>query len=144
MVLQMMNLNKIVVAVKGLILNEGKVLVIQRSFKDEIGGGTWECVGGELEFGEDLEAALIREIKEEVGLNATVEKILFATTFNTDPTRQVVILTYLCKSKHKEVVLSKEHINYRWSTKDQLKLLIPPEIISDFEKYNIFSIEEWI
>ncbi|WP_017435402.1 NUDIX hydrolase [Saccharococcus caldoxylosilyticus] len=138
----MTNANKMVVVVKGLILYEGKVLIVQRAKDDEIGGGTWELVGGKVEFGEDLETALVREIKEEVGLDVTVEKILYATTFKTDPTRQVVILTYLCRSNNRDVVLSKEHIDYRWSTKEQLRLLLTPEIISDFERNNVFSLEE--
>jgi 8-oxo-dGTP diphosphatase len=141
-VLPMTNANKFVVAVKGLILHQGKVLIVQRANDDEIGGGTWELVGGKIEFGEDLETALVREIKEEVGLDVTVDKILYATTFKTDPTRQVVILTYLCRSNSRDVVLSKEHIDYRWSTKEQLRLLLTPEIISDFEKNNVFSLEE--
>ncbi|MBA2872213.1 8-oxo-dGTP diphosphatase [Anoxybacillus calidus] len=133
--------NKMVVVVKGLILHEGKVLIVQRAKDDEIGGGTWELVGGKIEFGEDLETALLREIKEEVGLDVTVEKILYATTFKTDPTRQVVILTYLCRSNNREVVLSKEHMDYRWSTKEQLRFLLTREIISDFERNNVFSLE---
>jgi 8-oxo-dGTP diphosphatase len=136
--------NKMVVAVKGLILHEGKVLIVQRAKDDEIGGGTWELVGGKIEFGEDLETALVREIREEVGLDVTVEKILYATTFKTDPTRQVVILTYLCRSNNRDVVLSKEHIDYRWSTKEQLRLLLTPEIINDFERNNVFSLEELV
>lgn len=137
----MTNSHKIVVALKGVIVNEGKVLIVQRAKGDEIGGGTWECVGGKIEFGEDLETALLREIKEEVGMAVTIEKILYATTFKTDPTRQVVILTYLCSSNSKEVTLSKEHSNYKWVTKDQLRLLLSQEIISDFEKNNVFSLE---
>ncbi|WP_438804679.1 NUDIX hydrolase [Oceanobacillus saliphilus] len=130
-----------VVALKGVIVNNGKVLIVQRAENDEIGGGTWECVGGKIEFGEDLEAALLREIKEEIGLSVTIEKILYATTFKTDPARQVVLLTYLCRSNSKEVILSKEHSNYKWATKDQLRLLLTPEIIRDFEKNNVFSLE---
>ncbi|SFD00146.1 8-oxo-dGTP diphosphatase [Bacillus sp. OV322] len=49
----MTNPNKIVVALKGVIVNEGKVLIVQREKDDEIGGGTWECAGGKIEFGED-------------------------------------------------------------------------------------------
>lgn len=137
----MKNPYKIVVALKGFIVNEGKVLIVQREKDDEIGGGTWECVGGKIEFGEDLETALLREVQEEVGLSVTVEKILYATTFKTEPTRQVVILTYLCSSNSKEAILSKEHSHYKWATKDQLRLLLPQEIISDFEKHNVFSLE---
>ena len=133
---------KIVVAVKGLIINDSRVLIVKRANDDEIGGGTWECVGGKIEFGEDLETALIREIKEEVGLTVTVEKILYATTFKTAPTRQIVILTYLCRSKNTNVVLSKEHSEYQWATKNRLKSLLTPEIVNDFEQNNIFSLEE--
>lgn len=139
----MASANNIVVVVKGIILHEGKVLIVKRAADDEIGGGTWECVGGKIEFGEDLESALQREIEEEVGLHVSVEKIVYATTFKTNPTRQVVILTYLCKSEQKNIVLSKEHSEFLWSRKDQLKLLLAPEIISDFERNNIFSLEGW-
>ena len=75
-------------------------------------------------------------------LDVIVERILYATTFKTDRTRQAVILTYLCRSKNEKIVLSKEHIDYQWSTKEQLKLLLAPEIISDFERNNVFSLEE--
>ena len=134
--------NKIVVAVKGIIVNNGRVLIVKRASNDEIGAGTWECVGGKIEFGEELETALIREIKEEVGLNIIVQKLLYAATFKTDPTRQVVILTYLCKSEATDVTLSMEHLEYLWATKDQLKQLLHPGILADFEKNNVFSIQE--
>lgn len=135
--------NKIVVAVKGLIIvNGGRVLIVKRADNDEVGAGTWECVGGKIEFGEELEAALIREIKEEVGLNVTVEKLLFATTFKTDPTRQVVILTYLCRSEVADVRLSMEHLEFLWANKDQLKQLLNQGILEDFEKNNVFSLPE--
>ncbi|MGX6445827.1 NUDIX hydrolase [Neobacillus sp. K501] len=131
--------NNIVVAVKGVILNKDRVLIVKRADDDEVGGGTWECVGGKIEFGEDLESALVREIEEEVGLNVTVEKILYATTFKTNPTRQVVILTYLCRTDNNTVALSEEHIEYQWATKDQLKLLLAPEIMRDFERNNVLK-----
>ncbi len=134
--------NNIVVAIKGLILNKGKILIIKRAYDDEVSPGDWECVGGKIEFGEDLETALIREINEEVGLSITVEKLLYATTFKTNPTRQVVIITYLCRSDEDTVILSDEHVEYKWATKDQLKEFLIPEILSDFEKNNIFSIKE--
>lgn len=137
----MVNTNKIVVALKGVVVNDGRVLIAQRVSGDETGGGTWECVGGKMEFGEELEAALLREIKEEAGLAVAAEKLLYATAFKTDPARQVVILTYLCSSGSKEVTLSAEHADYRWATKEQLKLLLPQEIINDFEKHDVFSLE---
>lgn len=142
MVMEMSDQNKMVVAVKGLILHKGKVLVIKRADQDDVGAGTWECVGGKVDFGENLEDALIRETKEEVGLDIIVERILYATTFKTDPTRQVFILTYLCRCEESSnVLLSSEHSDYKWSTFKQLKTLLPVSILEDFEKHHVFSLE---
>lgn len=131
--------NKIVVVVKGLILYEGKVLLLKRGADDVTGAGTWETVGGKIEFGERIEAALSREIHEETGLTVDVERILYATTFKTNPNRQVVLLTYLCRSESNEVRLSKEHSDYQWAAIDHLKMLLPKEIIDDFELNDVYS-----
>lgn len=138
----MSDINTIGVAVKGLIINKGKVLIIKRAKDEKVNPGAWECVGGKLEFGEDLETALVRETKEEVGLAITVEKLLYATAVKTKPNKQAVIIVYLCRSDEDTIILSHEHVEYKWATKTQLKKLLLPEIIKDFEKNNIFSLEE--
>ncbi len=135
--------NQIVVATKGVILHKGKILVVQRAPED-VGGGTWECPGGKLDFGEDIEEGLIREISEEVGLNVSVEKLLFANSFKTNPARQIVMLSYLCSTDNDNVILSNEHMDYKWATKNELLSILPSTIIRDFKKYNIFSLQELI
>ncbi|HET6871718.1 MAG TPA: NUDIX domain-containing protein [Sporolactobacillaceae bacterium] len=92
-------------------------------------------------FGETLETSLRREIKEEVGLDVVIENLLYATTFHTDPTRQIVLLSYLCQSKTATVTLSEEHSDYRWATREDARLLLPPEIIRDFENHGVFSLD---
>lgn len=136
----MKNENQIIFVVKGVIINEGKVLILKRSEEEEVGGGTWENVGGKIEFGEELETALMREIREERGLDVRVERILYATTFKTSPTRQIVLLTYLCKTDGKEISISTEHMDYLWATEAQLKVRLPKEILNDFERNDVFSL----
>ncbi|WP_198949164.1 NUDIX hydrolase [Lottiidibacillus patelloidae] len=136
--------NKIVLALKGVIIHKGKVLIVKRSTNAHVGGGTWECVGGKLEFGEGLEEALIREAEEEIGVKITVGRLLYATTFHTSENRQVVIMTYLCECKSNRVSLSNEHSDYCWATKEELKQLLPDNIISDFETNGIFQMKELI
>lgn len=133
--------NTIIVGVKAVILNNGRALIIKRAKSEKIGGGTWEPVGGILEFGEDIEVALRREIKEEVGFTVTINKILYASTFKTDPSRQVVILTYLCETENTNVSLSDEHEEFIWATKEDLKQLLPLNILEDFEKNKVFSLK---
>lgn len=134
----MENENQIIFVVKGVIINEGKVLILKRSEDEEVGGGTWENVGGKIEFGEEIETALMREIREETGLDVRVERILYATTFKTSPTRQIVLLTYLCTTDGKEISISTEHMDYLWATKEQLKARLPQEILNDFERNDVF------
>ena len=132
--------NKIVVVVKGVVLFKNRVLIVKRSESDEIGAGTWENIGGKIEFGEELEDALKREVREEVGLGITVDRLLYAITFKTDQTRQVVILTYKCITDNDKVELSEEHSQYKWATEEEFRELIFPPIIRDMEKYNAFPL----
>lgn len=47
------------------------VLITKRAENSPYAGGLWEFPGGKLEVFESPDAALIREIKEEIGLNIT-------------------------------------------------------------------------
>jgi 8-oxo-dGTP diphosphatase len=132
---------EIIIALKGIVVYKGKVLIIKRSDYDEAFAGIWEIPGGRLQFDEELESALIREVKEEAGIEITIEKLYYAYTFMTSPTRQFVILTYLCKTEQDNVTLSNEHTEYLWASKAELKQNLWPTILSYFEKNNVFSLK---
>ncbi len=57
-----------VVGVGAVILRGGEILLLQRG--NEPARGQWTIPGGVVEVGESLDAALLREIKEETGLEA--------------------------------------------------------------------------
>ena len=61
-------MNKIRVAVAVVINSDNKVLIAKRH-QHLHQGGKWEFPGGKIEKGELPQAALIRELKEEVDLN---------------------------------------------------------------------------
>lgn len=48
---------------------QGRLLVMKRGKYVKNEAGTWEIPGGKVEFGETLEEALRREIKEEIGVD---------------------------------------------------------------------------
>ncbi len=129
--------NQIVVAVKGVIIRDGKWLIIKRSDSDDIGAGTWETPGGRVDFGECPEEALVREIQEEVGLDATVDGILYASSFMSNPFRQVIIIHYRCAVPQGNVSLSDEHSDYLWATKEELVQRLPPTILTNFQKCKV-------
>lgn len=129
----------IVVAVKGIIVHDNKVLIVQRSSNDEIGANTWEFAGGKIHFGENLEESLKREIEEETGLSTTVGRLLYATTFQKEEHCQAVILTYLCSPIDIAVTLSEEHINYLWADQAQMMNLLAKPIIDDLSCYEVWK-----
>lgn len=132
------------VAVKGLVVYQGKALIIKRSEYDPFGAGEYEFPGGRLEFGEDLNAALKREIMEETGLDVEVGRILYARGFLKHERRQVVVLTWLCHAKSAEVTLSKEHTHYIWADKAQMKALLTPAVERDCETFGFYGLEELV
>ena len=133
-------MEEIIVVVKGILLKNNKMLIVKRSEDEVVGAGTWETVGGKIMFGEMLEHSLQREFKEEVGIDVSPVKILYSTTFFTSPTRQIVLIAYLCESKSEEVTLSSEHSDYKWANITELKQYLPENIIKDFEIFDVFSL----
>jgi len=61
----------------------GLYLFIRRGLTLERSPGWWCFVGGQVEPGETLEAALVRELREEVGLGVTVENRIHESLSST-------------------------------------------------------------
>jgi len=126
--------------VKAVIVQDDQLLIIKRANDDEVHPGTWELVGGKLDFGETLEQALEREVFEETGLRVTVQQLLYATTFLTDPNRQVVLMTYLAHPVATTVTLSAEHNDAGWVTADEARQLLLQPILDDLDSHDVWAL----
>ncbi|MCX6708459.1 MAG: NUDIX domain-containing protein [Candidatus Woesearchaeota archaeon] len=113
------------VAVKGIIVSDEKILLLKRSSKEDCFPALWDIPGGKIAFGEDLNRALKREIKEESDIDAEVIIPFSTWSFFRNENTYVVGITFLCKLKNDKIQinLSKEHEQFIWASKDDLDKL---------------------
>lgn len=118
-----MNGNRIIV--HALINAKNGYLVTKRSKEETTFPEYWNIPGGLAETGELPREAVIRETKEEVGLDIMPTSVIHEDS-NLDKSKNLIFikLVYLCelKSKIDDIILQEEHSEYRFiSTLEDLK-----------------------
>jgi mutator protein MutT len=87
--------SRIIDVAAGLVFHQGELLITQRRPGDHL-GGLWEFPGGKVEPGETFEHCLIRELREELGIEVSVgdqiEEII-----HPYPEKTVRLRFFLCK-----------------------------------------------
>jgi 8-oxo-dGTP diphosphatase len=80
--------------VAGLVARDGRVLITQRTATQAL-PLQWEFPGGKVEPGEAPVAALVRELREEIGVGVEVGRI-WEVLFHAYPAFDLVMLVYAC------------------------------------------------
>ena len=80
--------------------------------------GWWEFPGGKREEGESGESAIVREIREELGIEISVDRFL-GTVGCQYPSFYLVMDCYICSIKEGQPSLS-VHDEARWLERDEL------------------------
>jgi len=109
-----------------LIDNDGRVLIAERPQGRSM-AGLWEFPGGKIEDGETPEQALIRELKEELGID-TSENCLAPFTFASHSYEDFHLLMplYICR-KWKGHIVGQESQNLKWVKPNKLtEFPMPP------------------
>lgn len=96
--------------------NNGKILATQRGYGDF--KGMWEFPGGKREEGETGEEAILREIKEELKADISIEKFLITVEYQY-PNFFLIMDCYLCTLISDGLTLT-EHEDARWLYIDNL------------------------
>ncbi len=83
------------IVVAAVTLRDGRVMICQRRPRVH-NGLKWEFPGGKLEDGESPEAALARELAEELAIETRVGRVADAVYYRY-PDRDVLVLFYMCE-----------------------------------------------
>lgn len=116
----------LLVAAAALVDVDGRVLLARRPLGKPM-AGLWEFPGGKVRDGETPEAALVRELREELGIGVT-ESGLVPFTFSSHAYDDFHLLMplYVCRA-WKGLVTAREDQELEWArTRDMADFPMPP------------------
>jgi 8-oxo-dGTP diphosphatase len=113
-----------IVGVGAIIVCDGKLLLEKR--KNEPGKGKWSIPGGLVELGESVEQAVIREVREETGLEVEKPKHIdvvdnVVRDENGEVKYHFVIIDYFVKLKGGTMKAMSDAEELRWVTLDEVE-----------------------
>ena len=132
------------VCVYGIVENDKNEILLLKSR----GKNSWMFPGGQVESGENLLDAVIRETKEESNMDITVNKLYHVSSntctypghsgYGTVPTK--VLLGFICTYIKGEFAVSDETTESRWVRKDKvLDLLTSGDFADKYKAYLNFD-----
>ncbi|HBN21791.1 MAG TPA: ADP-ribose pyrophosphatase [Holosporales bacterium] len=128
--------NRVNVGIGVLILNTKNELLLGKR-KAAHGDGTWGPPGGKLDFGEDFKECMVREVKEEVGINLEREdpRIIDVQNdiFPQEGKHFVSLIAHVALTKDQEAQLVEPHkcAEWKWFRENDL----PNPLFQPVEKF---------
>lgn len=117
-------MQRIVPVAVAIIHKDNKFLLTERKGtdpEDKQFGRVWHFPGGEIEFGEDIQTALKREIKEELNLTIKIESQIPHIFSALRSNWHGLLIPHVCSIVGKEnIVLDSESFQYGWFTYDEI------------------------
>lgn len=119
-------MENIFLRVKGIVKKDDKYLVIKRWVDDRIPDPfVWEFFDGEVAYGEAPDTAVLRVIRDTIGVEGSIEKIVYTWSQMLGDT-QCVGIAYLCsiEAEDSSFVLTEEFGDWEWITREQFEYYI--------------------
>lgn len=130
-------MSDIYLKVKGIIKKNDRYLVLKRWMDDRIPDPfVWEFIDGQAEHGEAPDEAMLRNIREQLGVEGNIEKIEYTWSTMLGDT-QCVGIAYLCSTEAEDdcYEISEEYGGFEWITREEFPLYIENSfVLNDLKK----------
>jgi 8-oxo-dGTP diphosphatase len=100
---------------------EGRVLACRRSAERHL-GGLWEFPGGKVDAGESYEAALVRELMEELAISVEVSGQVGEPVVWSDEKVTIRLTAFFCEISEGQPVAI-DHSEIRWCRQEEMERL---------------------
>ena len=133
-------MSKISVKVKGIVECNGKYLLIQKWYDDNIVTPyKWEFVDCELEGGKSPDDTVIDAIENGFGIGVEESKIFYTWSYTMGDVFHVG-LAYLCKTDSDIVIMSDDYSKFVWVAPEEFDKYIEDEnLLNDLKNHGIIN-----
>ena len=106
---------KQITVITGLVIKDNKILMTQR-YEPECPDAhmKWEIPGGKVEYGETIEQSIVRELREETGVQVQIKQLLpmtFTAYWDYEwGSQQTLLLCFLCEYISEKEVPNDHHV----------------------------------
>jgi len=116
-------IQKVVLA--AVIVKNDKVLILQRNKDEDIFPNMWELPSGKKEPLETSESSLLREVKEETGLDIKIIMPFFVFDYQIEKPEEIrdstqINFLAILINNNKKIKLSSEHQSFAWIYEDKV------------------------
>ena len=133
--------NKLKIKCRGIILHEGKLLVVKHA-----DSGIYALPGGHFESGENLEDTIRREIAEEFGIMPKLGRLLYINKYDTRDSVEYVEFFFEITNGADYLDLSKFNGTHQHELEDIIWLqvqdnipVLPEKILTDFKDNKLLA-----
>ncbi len=123
-----------VIVVAGVLFERGRVLLTQRKKGAHL-EGLWELPGGKIDPDEDPRDALVRELREELGIEVEVGAPIEVTSWRYPEKRVLLLFFEVTRTSESPEPAIIDVADLVWATRDDLdRLQFPPADVAVIER----------
>jgi 8-oxo-dGTP diphosphatase len=111
--------NEVTTVVAGVLERDGRIFICQRR-EDQAHALKWEFPGGKVEAGESPEAALVRELNEELGIAAAIDHEIMRYEFSY-PEKKPILLIFFAVTRWQGEIENRIFREVLWQQAAKLK-----------------------